>query len=202
MDTVEEIESSPYKAFWDFFSSNLEYIETFENSPHMVTDAVSKMLGLVAPDVDFLMGRHPDGYFEFILIAGGIRKNIQTILDLYSAAPQMENWVVVPFRPRQEVSSFDMQGQEFDISDFYYQSDFSDDLTHLLILIRGYDPCQEELYGSTAFMFLDTVLGEFDVMMRIGEVQIHALPEDLQGHVVKPLSALAEEVDARYPYDS
>lgn len=192
-------EQNRYTQFWESFAHNLDYLETFEENPHLVMGAISNMLQLAAPDVDFEIGKRYDDSFELILIAGGMRENIQPIIELYSASPILENWVITPFRPRQTGSTFEMEGQSFDISDFYYESEFSDDLTHLNIFVNGYDPLQKDLYGTMAFMFLDTVLGEFDVMTRIGAVQVQALPE---GAFMKSLSSLAEEVDARYPHDA
>ena len=199
---VEQQTDSIYDIFWDFFVENKSEIEQFEQNPDGVCDAIGKVLSSVAPELDFEMGKHPDGYFEFILIAGGVYNNIEKVVEVYNAAPEIENWVVVPFRPRQFLSPLEFPDRVYDPADFYYQSCVVEDRTCVKIHIKDYTPEAEAAFGSIAFMFMDIILGEFDVMTKIGVVEMDFLPDNPIGIGLKPLSALAEEIDARYGFDA
>ena len=199
---VEQQTDSIYDIFWDFFVENKSEIEQFEQNPDGVCDAIGKVLSSVAPELDFEMGKHPDGYFEFILIAGGVYNNIEKVVEVYNAAPEIKNWVVVPFRPRQFLSPLEFPDRVYDPADFYYQSCVVEDRTCVKIHIKDYTPEAEAEFGSIAFMFMDIILGEFDVMTKIGVVEMDFLPDNPIGIGLKPLSALAEEIDARYGFDA
>lgn len=199
---VEQQTGCIYDIFWNFFVENKSYIEQFEQDPDGVCAVIGQVLSSVEPALDFEIGRHPDGYFEFILIAGGISANIEKVVAFYNAAPEMGNWVVVPFRPRQLLSPLEFPDRVYDPADFYYQSCVVEERTCVKIHVKGYTPEAEAELGNIAFMFMDIIIGELDVMTRIGSVETEFLPDNPVGIGLKPLSALAQEIDARYGFDA
>ena len=193
-----QLETSQYEPFWNWFSENLDYIETIFESPHMVTGAVGKMLETVAPNANFEIGKNGQGNFEIILIAGGLAENIETIIGLYKAAPKMNNWIVTPFGPRQDMPLLEFNGLSFNITDYFYQCRADEGRPGLLICIKGYDPALENEYKSAAFMFMDCVLGEYDVMTKIGAIDFVDYPENAEEFGLKDFTYLAADIDAMY----
>ncbi len=201
--TQSEIQTQdrPYDAFWDYFQEIHEGIEHLYRSGHNVQAVhdIGQMFNRVVPELDFEFGLHPDGYFEFIIIAG-LRANIPLVLDMYDAAPQIDGWVIVPFRPRQECYVINMPNRDYDPNDFYYKSEVCEQgITHLNIYIKGYSADKEQEFGGMAFMFLDKILGEYEVMTLIGGVQVGAYPDNADAMEIKPIYELQQEIDQRYP---
>jgi hypothetical protein len=67
----------------------------------------------------------------------------------------------------------------------------------LKVCVKGLTKENEDIYGMAGFLLLDTVIGEYDVMTTLGNIKFEPLPQDRIG--LKPLSALAAEIDAHKP---
>lgn len=193
-----------YDVFWNFFRENLGFIESYQDNPETVVRAVGQVLNAVAPEIDFELGKNEKGYYELILIAGGMKSNIEPIMELYHSAPEIENWLIVPFRPRQEGSVFDLNGRRYDHNHVYYVSEVTPEgLTELWIYMQDFSPKNEKEIGGIGYLLLDSVLGEIDSMTMIGHVTFAALTDDvLKYPKIKPLSALAQEIDLRSDYNA
>ncbi len=198
MSEPAEQDNNPYQPFWNWFSENIEYVETIFESPQMVTDAVGKMLNIVAPELTFEIGKNGQGDFEIILIAGGLAENIDAVVGLYKAAPQMQGWVVTPFMPRHDTPILEFNGLKFEISNYFYQFQPGEQRPNLLMCIKGYQPEHEHEYRSAAFMFLDCALGEYDVMTKIGGIDFVDYPENPEEFGLKDFTHMAADIDDMY----
>jgi hypothetical protein len=160
-------------------------------------NAVQGKIKAVYPDLWFEIGQAEDKVYEFIISAGGLKSAIPSVIDLYKAAPQIPGWRVIAFKPRHATPILDHGGIRFNIADFYYQSEYYEGMTDLKVCVKGLTKENEDIYGMAGFLLLDTVIGEYDVMTTLGNIKFEPLPQDRIG--LKPLSALAAEIDAHKP---
>ena len=104
---------------------------------------------------------------------------------------------MIAFKPRHATPILDHGGIRFNVADFYYQSEYYEGMTDLKVCVKGLTKENEDVYGMAGFLLLDTVIGEYDVMTTLGNIKFEPLPQDRTG--LKPLSALAAEIDAHKP---
>ncbi|MBK9584467.1 MAG: hypothetical protein KA099_09015 [Alphaproteobacteria bacterium] len=183
--------------FWDWFIQNKSMIEQYDKKTEAVMNAVQGKIKAVYPDLWFEIGQAEDKVYEFIISAGGLKSAIPSVIDLYKAAPQIPGWRVIAFKPRHATPILDHGGIRFNVADFYYQSEYYEGMTDLKVCVKGLTKENEDVYGMAGFLLLDTVIGEYDVMTTLGNIKFEPLPQDRTG--LKPLSALAAEIDAHKP---
>lgn len=195
---LPEILQTPENRFWNWFVRNRAFIETIRTDTDRVIDSVQARIALISRHIVFEIGQSADGRYEFIVSTGGIKKLIPHVTRLYNAAPQIENWRIIAFKPRHATPMIEYGGQRFNLSDFYYASQKGEDgKIDVNVYIRGYNMRQEKIFGMVGFLFLDTVLGEYDVMTNIGAIEFGDIPPGpmtISG--IKPLKDLAPEVDS------
>ncbi|MCL4679106.1 MAG: hypothetical protein KJ017_11015 [Alphaproteobacteria bacterium] len=193
-----EILRTPEDRFWRWFLHNRPLIERYAVETDAVVDAVQSQINLISSHLSFELGQAADGTFEFIISAGGVKRLIPRVTRLYNAAPAIPGWRVMAFKPRHSTPQIEYGGEKFSISDFYYASQVGEDgKTNLRVCIRGYNRRREKMYGMVGFLFLDTVIGEYDVMTNLGAIEFGDIPPGpmtLSG--LKPLRDLAPEIDA------
>jgi len=93
--------AGPETNFWNWFTANESRLFTFESDQERVFDDLSKELRRVNPDLAFEFGPVKNGKREFVISAGGIRSAFPTVEAPYGAAPPLQRWVSVKYRPRQ-----------------------------------------------------------------------------------------------------
>lgn len=196
---IPEVLKTPEARFWGWFLQNRIFIETFRTETDAVVDAIQQKINIVSPLLVFEIGQTAEGTYEFIISAGGVKRLIPYVTRLYNAAPEIGNWRIIAFKPRHATPQIEYGGERFSLSDFYYASRIGEDgKTDLLVCIRGFNGRREKTYGMAGFLFLDTVIGEYDVMTNLGAVEFGDIPPGpmtLSG--LKPLRDLASEIDAR-----
>ena len=185
------------EGFWLWFKDNKAFIQQYDTNTEEVMDSVELMIKQIHPDLWFEIGQAEDDQYEFIISGGGLKSAIPQVVDLYKAAPQIDGWRVIAFKPRHAIKATEYKGIEFKIEDFMYASNYYDDLTDVTVYIKGFTEKNEETHGMAGFLFLDSVLGEYDVMTKLGNIRFEPMPGNPQALGLKPLPELAAEVDAR-----
>ena len=99
--------SSPLRAarpeaeFWKWFQDHEKELYDFEKDQQRVFGQLNGALAKVDADLTFEFGpKEQDGKREFVISAGGIRSAFPKVEALWLAAPKLERWVVIKFRPR------------------------------------------------------------------------------------------------------
>ena len=199
--------------FWEWFRENKSFLEQYDKKTDEVMEQLQEKLEEIYPDLRFEIGQDKDGIYEFVISAGGLKSAIDSVLELYKSAPKIDGWRIIAFKPRQAVTRVEHGGIDFKLSDFMYSSSYNEGMTDIELYIRGFRMGKEETYAMAGFLFLDTVIGEYDVMTRLGNIKFHPLPEEgiafagdddgveletepEQMKRLKPLAELAAEIDA------
>jgi hypothetical protein len=87
-----------------------------------------------------------------------------------------------------------MNDKRLHLKDIRFAYSFNENnLVDIKLYVKGYD---ETVHGSLLFLALDTLLGEYDVMTRIGRIEFKEL-SDADSTNLKTLPELVKLVDSR-----
>ena len=75
-----------------------------------------------------------------------------------------------------------------------FDYDYTDNKVDLDIYIEDFDPDNEKMY-HVVFILLDNIIGEYDVEMKIGQIDMHPLSTHTHPEQLRPLNELPRIVD-------
>jgi hypothetical protein len=129
------------------------------------------------------------------LSADGIFEAFPVVIELVNAAPTLTRWNVVKFRQRKlEQLVVNFQGLRIEPKDVCFSLALdSDGLADITLFIEGDDGSMA--YVGIGFLFLDNMLGEYDVEMKVGNVEFK--PLDAAARIMAlPIQQLPATFDA------
>lgn len=91
---------SAERKFWEWFEKNKDEIFDFELDQERILDKLSDRLARVHRDLTFEFVPKEDGHREFVVSAGGLKQAFPAVSSLVSAAPHLDRWRIIAFRPR------------------------------------------------------------------------------------------------------
>jgi hypothetical protein len=174
--------ATPEEKFWNWFTLHSKRIFRFETDQDRVFDELSEQLDRLHTSLTFEFGPVERHRREFIISAEGDKEAFPVVQRLASAAPSLEEWIVIPFRPPKDLahySSVVIGDFQLSADDMWFTYEQEGPITHVDLYIRGWSEDRDEEFGLGAFLLLDSALGEFVVETRIGGVGRHALPADV-----------------------
>lgn len=199
--TLSPAQATQPRDFWAWFQANREFLTQYDTNTTAVTTAVGRRLQIVDRGLTFEMGRAPDGVYEFIVSAGGNRDVFTEVRRLVSAAPQIDDWRIIAFRPRRPEGlnlNLEYAGIKVSGGDLWYRLESDGGELALTLFVRGMTTDNRDIMARAGFIILDQVLGEYDTATKLRVIDFAALLADPETANLKPLSDLAEEVDRRF----
>lgn len=197
------------QAFWDWFSGAAEELardyDAFasrKTGPERLIEPVAKRLRAYHKGLAHEIGQDENGVYDLVISANGIKGRIDAVTALVRAAPKIDGWKVTAFRSRKPAGDvlLQMGDEEFHAENVFYRlGEPSDGVYDIEILFgAGFDAPDDALIGP-AFLIMDSVIGEYDVMTKIGAVAARTIKvtDDMKSYA--PIAALASELDARFP---
>lgn len=174
---MSELQSQE-KQFWKWF---LEYEDKFyhfeHNQQELFNPALAKLQD-IQPDLVFEIGPEIDGKREFIISANGLKEGFSSVIEVTKAAPEMDRWIVVPFRQRKRNLDIEIQLGDLTlgVEDLFFTYEPSGNKVNIDLYIAGINPKEEQVY-HIALLLLDNVIGEYDVEMKLDKIEIHQLTD-------------------------
>lgn len=189
----------PVGHFWERFGQKeREWSIRWESEDGGALDELSTALRDVDDNLVCEVGeRGEDGKRTLVLSADGALGSFDSVIDLYEAAPALNYWNVIPFRPRidsEEGVRISMEGLKLEYDDIYFGFESEGETLDLTVHIRNFD-AEDVRFVRAYCILLDTLIGEFDAAMRIGETKFERLDE-AAAQRLRPLIELRELVDA------
>jgi hypothetical protein len=188
--------SSKENLFWQWFQKNEAMLYSFEENPEEAFAQLSLQLAKVDENLAFLFGPpREDGTREFIVSANGIAASFPAVEALYAAAPALPRWTFGKFRPRLEPPEhITLEARTLMSDDISYRMYEDGEKVGILIFIEGLAEQERYLFQHIGFLFLDHILGEYDVGTRVGFIEfLPALDDRAAG--ASPLTDLAVQFD-------
>lgn len=175
--------------FWDWFSANnSKYYfldDTDDNIQEELLDSLLDKLQSYSMGLYFLVGGDPNEDKEFIITAEGNSDYFEDVINLVNAAPQLERWNIIAFKP----------AQAFDFKTNYNNVELDPHKLWFLPLKNSNTPkkigirigvsqvvseTEKQDYLFAAHIILDTILGEKSAAEDIGYVDIEQLPANFE----------------------
>ncbi|THC42778.1 hypothetical protein [Massilia sp. Mn16-1_5] len=173
--------TTPEQEFWTWFQANESMLFDFERDQERIFDRLQRAMHKVDPDLVFEFGPKQNGKREFVISADGIRAAFPKVEALYAAAPALQNWIIVKYRPRRVPMDIGYGDRKIKAATVMVLLHAQGDKAGITIMIPGYDAAEHDTYRSLAYLFLDQALGEFDVETRVGEIRIVAPAGETSG---------------------
>lgn len=187
------------KQFWKYFVQNahkLSYPRKYQN--RALVNCL-KELKKVHPDLTFEIGSRVGDTWEFVISANGIKDAFSAVLSLIEIAPRLKGWKIIAFKQRKATdTAIAIAGVTISIEDILFEY-YIEGKGKVGIILYIKDFKKSDIrYQLAIFPLLDALLGEFDVEMKIGSIDIQPLLPNISRKKLKPLGELPSIVDAHF----
>jgi hypothetical protein len=184
--------------FWHWFGQHEE--ELFQlsiESPEVRrwVDRIQEKLQFIDSHLgcELSLGSRPKR--DFFLSAGGIEEGFPWVEALHAAAPQFVRWNIVKFKQRKgRAGTIRLAGLTFSDENVFFRIFDDEGKIGIHLFFAEFDPRLFQMFGEVGFTFLDSLLGEFDVATKVGEIDFLAL-EDGALRELRPLKELSDTFD-------
>ena len=189
---------TPEHNFWQWFLSNEERFYTFDlydvEVREKLFDELCAALEKVGDHLCFEFGP-PEKKREFVISADGIKDGFPAVVALKKAAPALERWEIIAFRPRRCPMPVIENNVTIDPADVEFALFTEDDVPGIQLFLPGM-PADDagKAYRSIGYLLLDQALGEYDVETAVGPIDMVATPSGSEPERF-PLSELPRMFD-------
>jgi hypothetical protein len=118
---------------------------------------------------------------------------------LKAAAPPIEGWEIIAFKPRVTLTdgeSLRYRGTSLRVSDAWFQAHETDKGLAFVFAAAKVDGRRENEAFGTCVLLMDSLLGELAAMTYVIHAEFTWLPQDPVAEHFRPLSRLADFVDS------
>ncbi|WP_026582242.1 hypothetical protein [Bacillus sp. J33] len=174
--------------FWDWFEKNSQdYLQLKEETINPLFNKLGNQLSRINIDLTFEFSADLiDGKREFIISADGVLSAFPDVINLVEKAPDLNGFKIIAFRQKSnidDISTIDYEDISLGPDDVYFTYRKNGDTLDIVLFLRGYDSDFEE-WENAAFILLDSIIGEYDVATKIGNIDM--LPYKENPHL-KPI---------------
>lgn len=180
-------------AFWEWFAENkAAYFELEESGRDRLFSQLEKKLHKVNRHLAFEFGESlAAGKREFIISADGVVEAFDDVIELVDHAPALGSFNIIGFRqPHDEEFSVAYGDIELGWADIFCTFEKDSDEVNLVLYIKGFAEDNEDEFISASFILLDTVIGEYNAGMRIGEIEFISYEGQPNVRPIKDLQSL------------
>jgi len=162
------------REFWNWFIQHEP--ELFEFDPHdeanreRIFDELLGELQKVHPALVFEFGPNA-ARREFVISADGMKRAFPAVVSLAKAAPHLDRWEVIPFRPRRVPNVVELGGKRVDPNDVEFSLLDNGRNVGIYLFIPGFKQSDVDL-KRIGYLLLDEALGEYDVESKLGLIRI------------------------------
>jgi hypothetical protein len=185
--------------FWDWVRQNLPQPDHTQDDLVRFCNAANQRLGTIAPGLCFEAGTCDEAGLNIIISADGIRDHFPDVKRLVAAAGAIDGCRVIAFRQPAAFCDLNYGGKTFRPSDVWFEAYTIDGEIGLNLHVSGLDPANPAIEGGAAFIFLDAVLGEYDVGTKIGPIDFFPLADEPASQGLRPILELRGVVDQMLP---
>jgi len=189
--------TNAHATFWQWFQSNLDRFDRFEDEREELMDELSEQLHEVDENLVYEISSDKSAARELIISADGIRESFPAVIKLVESAPDLSGWKITPFRPRVDVEQFRLEfdEREYSASDFYFWLQSDEEHIDLILYVPGLAADNRNQLVNICYILLDMAIGEYDVTTKIRYIDHQPLAPDPKADGLKPLTELPVEFD-------
>ncbi len=188
-----------YKSFWKWFLERETDFFHYEQQHSDLLDDTIEKLKTIHPDLVFEISPEYDGKREFIISANGLKEAFASVIELTKSAPVMDRWNIIPFRQRKANLDIEIEIEDIILSpeDIFFTYESVGRKINIDLYIAGIDTEDERVF-HLVLLLLDNVIGEYDVEMKLEQIDIHPLTDINDATILHPLKDLPELIDLHF----
>lgn len=161
--------------FWKWFAEKENELFDFEKNQEAIFDDIGEHLKKVDPDLSFEIGPKTLNRRDLVVSASGMKRAFSAVQKLVAAAPILQRWHIVAFRPRRSpINIVEFRGKRVHPNDVQFSLLRKDKTIGLRLFIPGYSELENDM-KQIGYLLLDEALGEFDVETKLGLIQMFPL---------------------------
>lgn len=188
-------------AFWQEVTSTIESLldETDMSHVQELMSDYEDRLKEIDGNLTFHFERNEiDEQIEMVFGCDGYTQSIASVINLVQAAPNMKGVQVIAFNPRHDEVPAMIKVAEatFVVDTFFYEMRITKGELHLSLYIDDLSAQPENPNIEAAMIYLDAILGEFDMMTRVSTLNFYRKPAEPIDHGLKFLSHLRKHFDS------
>lgn len=109
--------------------------------------------------------------FVLIITPDGIKEGMIPTKEIVDSAPSVDNWVIKKYRQATDKMDLNFRDLEFKYDDIKIWRKFNIEEVNvdIAVLIRNFNE-KDTRFISLAFLYLDHILGEYNVLSRVGQI--------------------------------
>ena len=167
------------KRFWKWFVKNKQKLEQFistkDRTDYRIFNELSDQIKRVNSDLIAELTMKEDS-FVLVISCDGIYAGIEHVQRLAANAPNINNWTIRKFRHPMDPKILNYQGLELELDNLFvdFELDMKREKVDITYYIPNFDD-EDKRYKSLGFLFLDLVIGEFNMMTRVGCVDFEEM---------------------------
>ncbi|HRN70372.1 MAG TPA: hypothetical protein PLS49_04245 [Candidatus Woesebacteria bacterium] len=167
-----------YAEFWKWFLEKEDQFFHYERQDSELLDITLEKLKIIHPDLVFEISPEYEGKREFIISANGLKEAFTSVIELANQAPEMDRWSIIPFRQRKQDLDIEIEVEDMVLSpeDIFFTHETSGNKISIDLYIAGID-IEDERVFHIILLLLDNVVGEYDVEMKLDQIDIHPLTD-------------------------
>jgi hypothetical protein len=158
--------------FWAWFTKNEDHLFHFERDQERTFDALNAAMQKVHPNLTFEFGPIEKGKREFVISADGLKAAFPAVESLYSAAPSLQKWVFIKFRPRRAPMELQIGELKIKPADVEVAVEADGNKAGFTVFVRGFDEGKKNQFSQAAFIMLDQAIGEYDMETKVGFIEV------------------------------
>jgi len=193
-------QNSEYKKFWTWFEKNEDRLFNFEKEQNKIFNELKAQLDKIDSSLVFEFSSIQNGKREFVISSDGRKQYFPSVEMLYSGAPKLNRWIFIKFRPRREaLDEVEYQGIKIRLEDIAFELNPNQNKIDIVLYIKDYREINRDIYVAILFHFLDTILGEYDVEMKVGGIDLKSSKEisNFDDNNIRFLSKKFDEIFSR-----
>ncbi len=188
---------TPEEAFWSWFSQNEQRLYQEVDSHGSAIDELFERLNIIQPQLTAEFGQTNDGKKILAISADGNSELFPYVIKLYNEPKLLSKWVIYPFRQRMDSISkvaLRMGNLNIDAENILFISRENGNRIELGICVRHIESVNDPIIGAI-FLLLDSAIGEYDVVSKIGKIDVKPYSALKDTAHLMPLEELVEIVD-------
>lgn len=162
--------------FWKWFTANQESVYSIVTAQEPIAGELTKHLSNLDDNLVWSIGAtSTNNKRDFVISASGIKSSFPKVIQLVNSAPKdLTKFNIIAFSPKRETDSLSYGDRTLELKDIYFSSEKIVDKIDVNIYVRNY---QNPVDKSIVYLFLDSLLGEYDTEMKLGIINIQGLEE-------------------------
>lgn len=185
--------------FWPWLAANTARIQaSLKSDPQRIGDEIARAFEAAYPGLAWEISPAASPPWVFCISADGNRPRFPMVEQAVRAAPELPGWKIQAFRPRGSLTAeIDMGGRKMGYDDIWCRAEpLAGGGARVTLLIRGLTPQSDRALSPAALILLDNAVGEYDGVMKIGQLDRGPLPPNPQrGDDFFPLVELPRFLD-------